>query len=124
MFISVGDITEADAEELASQASQLANELRELDAVNTAEPVQDVEDRPEGIKGGVVDFSTLLVTLSGASGITAFVTTLGSWLSRDRSRTLKIQVAGQSLELTGVSAKEQEDLVRWFKAQAGKQLAK
>lgn len=119
LYVSVGGGPEADREDLDELARGLARELREVDCVESVEPAAG--DRPpEGAKGlSVAAVGTLLLKLAEVGGVSALTGALGAWLSRDKSRTLNLHLGDSSLEVTGLSQEEQQDLVRWFQSQAG-----
>lgn len=55
---------------------------------------------------------TLLVTLASTPELfTAIVGTVREWLSRARSRSVKVKLGDSELELTGVSSEQQERLI-------------
>jgi len=116
-YISIGSSSHIDKEDIERLTRELIGELSDLDGVVSIQPMQS-EELPEGAKGFPIDFGTILVKLAELGGITGVVTILSSWLSRDKSRTLKLQIGEKSLELTGLSKAEQQDLVRWFQTQS------
>ncbi len=73
----------------------LADELDILDVESVQFPWAD--NSPEGAKDPAVDVGTILVTMAEVGGITALTTVLGSWLSHDKSRTLKFKVSISSI---------------------------
>lgn len=105
-----------DTEFTAQLIEQLAEELQQIDAVIDVEPCRT--ELPGGAKGTPVDFGAILITIAEGSGITTLVTSLIGWVSRDRSRTLKLTLNDNSIELTGLSAKDQATLIKWFKIHA------
>jgi hypothetical protein len=75
---------------------------------------QDSED-----KSGISFLHTFIVNLINTSTIESFVKIISTWLARDRSRTLKIQVGTNQIEASGLSKDEQKRLIEWFQIQAG-----
>jgi hypothetical protein len=118
LYVQVGGGPDADKQDLEELARLLTEELNQLDNVESAEPVREGE-LPEDAKGVPVAVGTVLVKLAETAGVTALINVIGSWLSRDKSRTLKLQLGESALELTGLSGVEQRELVEWFKTQAG-----
>jgi len=114
LYVSVKAGADEDAEELDQLARELARDLNELDSVESVEPLQ-ADKLLDGAKGLPIDFGTVLAKLAEVGAISALVTTLGSWLSRDKRRSLKLRVGDKSLEVTGLSGTEQQDLIQWFK---------
>jgi hypothetical protein len=118
LYLQVGGGPDADKQDLEELALLLTEEMSQLDDVESAEPVREGE-LPEDAKGVPVAVGTVLVKLAETAGVSALINVIGSWLSRDKSRTLKLQLGESTLELTGLSGTEQQDLVQWFKTQAG-----
>jgi len=101
---------DADAEEVAEMASQLRRELLDLD-VAAVELVR-TGPAPAGSKGvGVLAVGTLLVTLAKSSGLAAVVGAVQSWLAGRQHRSVKVQIGGDTLEVTGVASDEQRRLI-------------
>jgi hypothetical protein len=110
LSLEVGAGGDADAEEVAEMASQLRRELLDLD-VEAVELVR-TGPAPAGSKGvGVLAVGTLLVTLAKSSGLAAVVGAVQSWLSGRQRRSVKIQLGGDTLEVTGVTSDEQRRLI-------------
>ncbi len=75
-------------------------------------------------KSGTALLNTLMVRLFNANTVNSFVQILGTWLARDRTRTLKIQVGTNQIEASGLSGEEQRRLIEWFQLQAGMRFEK
>jgi len=120
LFISVGADPYLDSKALDELARQLSDELDALDMVS-AELARGGE-LPEGAKGGPIAIGTVLVKVAEVGGITALITALSSWLSRDERRAVTLQIGENKLEATSISAEEQADLIQWFKTQTGLRL--
>jgi hypothetical protein len=118
LYVQVGGGPDADKQDLDELARLLTEELSQLDDVESVEPVREGE-LPEDAKGVPAAVGTVLVKLAETAGVSALINVIGSWLSRDKSRTLKLQLGESALELTGLSGTEQQELVEWFKTQAG-----
>jgi|GEM_PF-3480500 len=117
LYVSVNSTSDIDNEDIDEMARDLMQELIDLDGIGSVDLV--AQKSPEGAKGPGIDFGTVLVKIVEVGGISTLITVLGTWLSRDRSRTLKLQIDDKSLEITGISKTEQADLIQWFKIQTG-----
>lgn len=120
-YLSVGSTVNIDDEDREILARELMQDLNELDYIVSVE-IASSGKPPDGAKGFSIDFETLIVKMAETGGVSTLITTLGSWLLRDKSRTLKLQINDKSLEVTGLSKAEQADLIQWFKVQTGLQL--
>ncbi len=110
--------TGADSEELAGLADALRGQLLELD-------VRDVRsvtgEAPEGTRAvGVAEIGTLLVTLGRSGLLGAIVSTLRSWLGARADRSIKIEMDGDTLEITRATQEQQRQLIdAWVARHAG-----
>jgi hypothetical protein len=99
-----------DAEEVAQAALQLRRELLELDV--DAVEVPQVGKPPPGSRA--VDVAALgflvVINLADSQLLAAVVAAVRSWLVGSPRRSIKLQLGGDALELTGVSSKEQRRL--------------
>lgn len=112
----------ADNEQAAELCQLLAEELREIDSVETTRVDCD-QPSPEGAKGNAPDFTSIFVNVMGVGALGPLASSLLLWITRDRSRTIELTVNNNSIKLTGLSPLEQQDLVKWFKTQASKKTA-
>lgn len=117
--IQVAAGPEADAEEVARATAQLRLELLDLD-VESVEPVRG-SAAPTGAKAGeLVTLGTLAVTVAQSRLIVSIVTVMRAWLTGSRQRSIKLELGGDVLELTGVSSTEQQRLTdEWLRRHAG-----
>jgi hypothetical protein len=103
--------TDTDAEELAELTGQLCSELLDLD-VDAVEQATGGEV-PEDSKGvGWLAAGELVVRLVASPEV--FMSLIGgirSWLGRNRVRSVKLTLEGDSLEVTGMSSAEQDRLI-------------
>lgn len=108
----------AEAEEVAEATLQLRRELLDLD-VETVEPGRAGEP-PPGARG--VDFvalGSLVVTIADSGVLDPLLGALRSWLGRRPQRSIKLQLGGDVLELTGMSSEEQRRLTNaWLRRHA------
>lgn len=106
----------ADAERLDELTGYLRQELLELDVEDvTAIPAGDA---PPGTRAfEAIAVGGLLVTLGEASqGVRKVVSTIRAWLARGSGvkRTIRLELDGDVLELSEVSATEQTRLIELF----------
>ena len=88
---------------------QLRRELLDLDvdAVGTS----GAGEPPPGSRAvDVAAIGTLVVTLADSQVFAAVVAMVHSWLAGSSRRRIKLELDGDSLELTGVSSSEQRRL--------------
>jgi hypothetical protein len=107
----------ADAARADALHRQLRDELRHVDGL-------DIEERvswpaaPEGTRGlDAATVGTLSVAVLGSGGLTALVASLRSWLGREHDsapRTVRLEVDGDVLELTGATPIEQDRVIALF----------
>jgi hypothetical protein len=106
----------ADAERLDALAGYLRRELLQLDVEDVSRA--QAGDVPPGARAiDVVALGALVVTLGRtATGLKEVVAAVRRWLSGGDKvrRTVKIEIAGDTLELSEVSAAEQDRLVDLF----------
>lgn len=106
----------ADAERLDALTGYLRAELLQLD-VDDVTPAQAGEVPPGARAIDVVALGGLVVSLGrAAAGLKDVVAAVRRWLSRGDGvrRTVKIQIDGDMLELSEVSAAEQDRIVDLF----------
>jgi hypothetical protein len=113
--VQVGVGSDADDEEVAEATLQLRRELLDLevDAVELA----SAGDAPPGTRGvELAALGALLVTVSQSQLLAPVVAAIRSWLSGEPQRSIKLELDGDAIELTGVSSKEQRRLVdEWLR---------
>jgi hypothetical protein len=105
---------QADAVEIETRTLQLRDELLHADVDDVRQP--SAGPPPEGAKGGDVVLLGTLVVTAGREAVRAVVQAVGSWLSRNPLRSVKLQIDGDTLELSAVSKEEQLKLVEAFLA--------
>ena len=100
---------DGDAEEIADAIFQLRRELLDLDV--DAVEIPSAGEPPPGSKAvDVAALGALVVHLANSQLLGAVVTAIGSWLAGSSRRSIKLELDGDALELTGVSSKEQRRL--------------
>jgi hypothetical protein len=110
LYIETG--SEADAEELAELAGQLGDQLLELD-IERVDPVTDGQT-PAGTRAGdVVVAGALMVSLIQSSGLlSAVVDMVRSWVCRIGRRSVRLEIDGDVLEVTGIGSQAQRELIQ------------
>ena len=107
----------ADAGEVAVAALQLRRELLDLD-VEAVEPQRPGEPPPGTRAADLAALGGLIVTIAQSALLPDVLAALRSWLSRSQSRSIKLELGGDVLELTGVSSAEQRRLAdEWLRRQ-------
>jgi hypothetical protein len=99
---------DGDDEEIAQATLQLRRELLDVD-VDAAEAPGG--EPPPGSRGvDVAALGALVVNIADSQLLTAVVAAVRSWLAGSPRRSIKLKLGGDSLELTGVSSREQRRL--------------
>jgi hypothetical protein len=105
---------DAPAEELDELTVVLREQLLELDVDAVDRPT--AEEPPPGARAAeATQLGSLLVTL-GPTVLASVVQTIRSWLSRDRGRSVKLQLGDDVIELSDASSEQQEQLISAFVA--------
>ena len=100
---------DGDAEEVAQATLQLRRELLDLDVDAVDIPGAGVP--PPGARAvDVAAIGALVVNLADSQLLAAVVTAVRSWLAGSPRRSIKLELGGDALELTGVSSREQRRL--------------
>lgn len=102
---------EADSDEVERLGQQLRAELTQLD-VEAVKP-NTITAVPEEAKGGAVDWSSLLVTLSAAGGVfTSVIALAQERLTRhSTARRIQIMIDNDTIVLDRASGPEREQLI-------------
>jgi hypothetical protein len=99
-----------DPEHLADATYHLRRELGQLDLERVGTPPAD--PAPAGARGvDLVAIGTILVTLGQVPQLADVLMVLTEWLSRDARRSARVELDGDVLEVTGVSARDQRRLI-------------
>ncbi|MBV9162779.1 MAG: hypothetical protein JO309_16965 [Pseudonocardiales bacterium] len=102
---------EADAAELDELAVQLREQLLELD-IEGADRATVGQAPPGARAGDILLAGALTVMLVQSSGLlTALVETVQSWVSRSGGRSVKLEIDGDVLEITGITRTDQRELI-------------
>jgi hypothetical protein len=105
----------ADPERLDTVTGYLREELAQLDVESVRAPSGG--EAPEGSRAfDVIAIGGLVVSIANSHALRAVVTTVRGWLGRspERSRTVRLELDGDVLELSGASSADQERLVELF----------
>ena len=100
---------DGDADEVAQATLQLRRELLDLDV--DAVEVPGAGEPPPGSRAvDVAAVGALVVNLADSQLLAAVVAAVRSWLAGSSRRSIKLELGGDALELTGVSSREQRRL--------------
>lgn len=105
-----GDTYETDV-----QARQVRQELLSLDLDDVSLSRQARE--PDNSKGDAIAVGTLIVTMANSAVLVAVCQVIRAWVTRSQGRRATIRYGkepGQSLEITGVSSEQQQQLINAF----------
>lgn len=115
------DAQGAEPEETAELTRQLRWELLELD-VDAAELAAGGEAPPGTRAADAIALGGLIVSLANASGLLAsVVNAIQSWVSGHGPRSVKLELDGDVLEVSGISSRRQDQLIKvWLDRHAGR----
>ena len=101
-----------DIEDVAELTRQLRRTLLELD-VDAVEPVPAGQVPPDTKAVEALALGSLLVSLVNSSGVLASVVeTIKSWLVGRGARSVRLELDGDVLEVSGVSSRRQDELIK------------
>jgi hypothetical protein len=105
------DVEESDPQELQELTGKLRRELLQLDVESVAPSVAG--EAPEGAKAvDLMVIGTLIVNLGRSAGaLASVVRAVQGWLGSQPARTVKLQLDGDSIEVTGVKSGDQQRLI-------------
>lgn len=106
---------DADAEEISEATLQLRRELLDLDV--EAVELPRAGDPPPGTRAvELAALGALVVTVAQSPLLGPVVAAVRSWLAGSPQRSIKLELDGDALELTGLSSNEQRRLVdEWLR---------
>ena len=105
----------ADAERLDAVTRYLREELAQLD-VDGVRPASG-GPAPDGSRAfDAIAIGGLVVSIANSHALRAVVSTVRGWLRRtpEQARTVRLELDGDVLELSGASSQDQERLVELF----------
>ena len=106
---------DADAEEVAEATLQLRRELLDLD-VEAVELARAGEPPPGTRAVELAALGALVVTVAQSPLLGPVVAAVRSWLAGAQQRSIKLELDGDVLELSGLSSKEQQRLAdEWLR---------
>jgi len=111
--LSVGP--DADTEEVAEATAQLRRELLDLDV--DAVELPPAGEPPPGTRAvELAALGALVVTVAQSQLLASVVAAVRSWLAISPRRSIKLELGGDVLELTGVSSDQQRRLTdEWLR---------
>jgi hypothetical protein len=108
---------DADAERLAVLTGYLRAELLRLDVVEEVNALPAGEPPPGARVFGVVTVGALMIAVGQSfEGLRSVVSVIRDWLSRGEGtgRAVRLELGGDTLELSQPSAADQERLIELF----------
>jgi hypothetical protein len=108
---------DADAMEIDELTTQLRRQLLGLD-VESVDRIP-AGDAPPGTRAvEVMALGGLLITLTKSPELLKMVASvIQSWVASRSGRSVEVQIAGDTLKVSGVSSEEQQRLINFFVAQ-------
>jgi hypothetical protein len=103
-------VDDSDAEDVARATSQLRQELLGLDVETVQAPMTLAPPPGSRSAADVVALGALAVNLTDPQVLGAVITAIKSWLTGSSRRSIKMEIGGDVLQLTGVSSHEQRRL--------------
>lgn len=103
-----------DLQDIDDATRELQEHLREMNEVFSVEEVTS-SSLPHGAKGLDVLFGSLWVQLVEIGGIATVINVFNAWTSRNKDRSVEIQIGDNILKLNGISHEEQQELIEFFK---------
>ena len=102
---------------------QFRQELRHVDAVDVVPSSGQLPGPVEpGARGlDPETMNALAVAVIGSGGLAGLISSLRAWLGRasEETRSVRLEISGDVIELSGATSVEQEDLLRIFLARHG-----
>jgi hypothetical protein len=110
---------DSDAEEVAEATLQLRRELLDLDI--DAVELAGAGEAPAGSKAvELAALGALVVTVAQSQLLAPVIAAIRSWLGGAPQRSIKLELDGDVLELTGLSSREQRRLTdEWLSRHKG-----
>jgi hypothetical protein len=112
--IEIGAEPDADTADLEKATLQLRRELLELDVQDVERPAEG--SPPPGARAVEVALLGTLVVTATHELVGAVVRVVAGWLGRRPDRSVKLEIAGDSIEVTNPSAEDQRRMIEAFLA--------
>ena len=109
--LAIGLEPDADEAELEAATLQLQQELLDVEVDQVVRP--EVQPPPGARAADATILGALVVGLT-RDAIGAVARTILGWVSRHATRTVKLAIDGDSVEVTGASTEDQERLIELF----------
>ena len=97
---------------------EFRQELRDVDAVDVVQPAAERPGRVEpGARGlDPETVNALAVAVIGSGGLAGLVSSVRAWIGRapNEARTVRLEISGDVIELSGATSLEQERLLQVF----------
>jgi hypothetical protein len=105
---------DADAQEIAESASQLRRELLDLDVDAIETP--RLSEPPAGSRAADVGAIGSFLVTAGPQFLAAVVAAAQAWLGHRQQRSIRLELDGDVLELTGLASDQQRLLTEeWLR---------
>jgi hypothetical protein len=101
----------ADSEELERLTRQLRAELLQLEVDSVELPQSDQAPRGSKAGGNILLVGTLLLAFSNSNLVGGVAAVLKSWIGRSAERRVRLEIGGDVLEVTELSAELRDRLV-------------
>ncbi len=115
--VEVGVEPDAEAAELEEATARLRGELLELDVIDVRRPPG--APAPPGARAAEVTLLGTLVVSAAQDVLGAVVQAIAGWIGRGHQRSVRLEIAGDSIELTNSTVEEQRRLLEVFLARHG-----
>ena len=102
---------DADAEELAQLAGRLRAELLDLDVNAVQQPVRGEAPRESKGAGWLATGELMVRLVTSPEVLASIIAGVQSWLRRNSARSVKLTIAGDALEVSGLGSAEQDRLI-------------
>ena len=110
LMLNINAGADADVKDLEQLTYYLKGELAGLDG--DVDLVRAGETPKKAKAGDPVIWGKLLLALTASGGVlTTLIGVLKSWLTSHERRSVTLEIDGDKLEVTGISSKEQQQLI-------------
>jgi hypothetical protein len=103
---------ELDLEQLDTATAALRRELLDLDVEAVERPPGG--PAPAGARGSALEVATLLVTLANSEALAGVTALLRSWLGGRGTRSVRLRLGDDEIEIDGATPGQQDQLVQAF----------